>query len=339
MDLNHGPTDDGPIADGGSIADDGEGAGSVTSMPTLGERLDAQARQLAARLLPSFPWAGPLEVVTDRAVALAAPYDGRFERVETRPDGATSPRPGAGRPIRTIHSAPLRVGQDDSEPRPAPRGADAAPAGRPLPDGVRSRLREVAGAGADAMRVHHGDAADAVAREHRADAVTIGRDVHFRRGRYQPHDDRGFGLLAHEAAHVLALLQPGADWRRATGAGRRDEESDALTRERAAIARPGGAGTLSRPDRRLDAPTPDAPRAQRAQRGRRAPAPPHRSAEPGPAVPPPAQAARATTPLTAATDRDVTVPAPPRPLDLAALRRDLMNDLMRQLRTDFERGG
>jgi hypothetical protein len=301
--------------------------GAVVS--TLGERLDAQARRLAARLLPSFPWAGPLEVVTDRALALAAPYDSRFDRVETQPEGLAAPRPGTSRTTGTVHSDPLPAGQGDSSPGPAYRKAAGPVGGRPLPDHLRSRLREVAGAGAGAMRVHDGDAADALAREHRADAVTIGRDVHFRRGRYQPHDDRGFGLLAHEAVHVLALLRPGADWHRATGGGRRDEESHAIARERTALARPNGTGTLGQLGPRPGTPTPSTSRARAA---------PPRRTDPAPAAAAPSAAAPAATPMTAADARDLAMPPPPA-LDVAALRRDLVNDLMRQLRTEFERGG
>ena len=41
-------------------------------------------------------------------------------------------------------------------------------------------MREVAGPGADVMRVHADARADAIARAHAADAVTLGADVYFR---------------------------------------------------------------------------------------------------------------------------------------------------------------
>jgi hypothetical protein len=195
---------------------------------------------------------------------------------------------------------------------PAARG-DGGPEGRPLSPDVRRTLHDVLGPGAgraaDALRVHDGAAADTLARAHRADAVTVGRDVHFRRGRYRPSDDAGFALLVHEATHVLALLEPGAAWHRATGGGRRDEEARAQAAERAGRAAP-------------RSPLPAVPRAARAA---------------APPVPNPVPTSPTPHPMTAVQDRDVTPAAAAAP-DLEALRRGLVDELMRRLRTEFERG-
>ncbi|MFD6184558.1 hypothetical protein, partial [Streptomyces goshikiensis] len=59
--------------------------GGAAPPPTLGERLDAQGRGLAARLLTPLPWAGPLRVFVDHAAGLVV-CAGRFERVESAPD-------------------------------------------------------------------------------------------------------------------------------------------------------------------------------------------------------------------------------------------------------------
>lgn len=290
--------------------------------PTLGERLEAQGRRLTARLLPYLPWAGPLEVVVDRATALAAPFDGRFERVESLPDRAelrTSDAGGDGaRRVSAVRGGGPPAPMTANGRRPGPvRGRAEGPAdGRSLPADIRSRLRGVAGRGVDILRVHDDDAADELARAHRADAVTVGHDVYFRQGRFTPRDDPGFALLAHEARHVLGLLRPGAAWHRATGGGVRDEEEDALAYERAPVTRdiapvPRGVARRSTP----------------VAAGRA-------SAVPGSATP----ASLAARPMKAAEDRDTSwrAPAPP---DLEALRRGLLNDLMRQLRAEFERGG
>src|SRR6266545_801799 len=199
---------------------------------TLGERLDEAGRRLSVRHLPAYPWAGGLGRVLARARSLTGQFDGRFERVEWPPDGrdltASATRWAA------------RRGAAGTAPGPAgvpglPVAADGARAGegRPLPADVRARLRARVGPGADALRVHDDGAADALARAHRADAVTVGRDVYFRGGRYRPRQDGGFALLAHEATHVLALLHPAVAWRRATDGGVADEERRALAAERA----------------------------------------------------------------------------------------------------------
>lgn len=307
---------------------------------TLGGRLDEQARRMAARLLPAFGWAGPLAVVTRRALDLAATGSGRFDRTEVRPGRpvmvrapGSADRPGAGpAPVR-MPPAPGAAADGSAEP-PGLQGAPDAetPPGRPpprrVPDGVRARLREIAGPGADAMMVRTDPPAAALARAHRADAVTVGREVHLGAGRYRPHDPHGFALLAHEATHVSALLRPDAAWRRATGTGRAEEEAAAGAAEHTALfgppphtAGPHPAGPFPHP-----AGTAVGPSARAA---------PPAAAPPAPAAP---AAAGPAHPMPARTDRDAAAP-PSAPVDVAALRRDLLADLRRQLRTEFERGG
>jgi hypothetical protein len=316
-------------------------------LDTLGRRFEAQARRIAARRLPVYPWARPLGVLLDHLTSLPAPFEGRFERTESPLAGAELDirRPGehaawdlptiyaaptVGRPLPATESPPAS-GKPDSR-RPGERAAwdlpaiYAAPAvGRPLSADLQERLREVAGRGAEALRVHDDAVADATARAHQADAVTVGPDVFFRQGQFRPHEPRGFGLLVHEATHVLGLLRPGAAWRRATSTGVQEEEEAALAQERAAVSRLGPTvgqgrvetGRLSRP------PTQSAP-----------------PAAPGAATRATPLAAPALRPMTAEADRDVSVPAPaPAPVDLQALRQGLVQDLMRQLRAEFERGG
>jgi hypothetical protein len=275
-------------------------------------------RRLNARFVPSFPWAGPLSAAIHRAVTLSASHHSRFDRIEMSPGDARH-RPHPAAPGRYPSHLPSS-------------GVDS---GRPLPAALRSRLRDITGASAEVLRVHDDAPADALARARQADAVTVGHNVYFAHGRFQPHDPRGFGLLVHEATHVQALLQPDTAWRRATGAGRGEEEATALARERAATAYPGSLA----PDR---------------QRSRTAPptrtwlpggtAPPvvasHRSALHGAAPTPIPSSAPATVPMAAASGRD---PAAAAPWDVAALRRELLadvvDDLRRRLRTEFERGG
>jgi Domain of unknown function (DUF4157) len=157
------------------------------------------------------------------------------------------------------------------------------------------------------MRVHGDARADAIARAHTADAVTLGADVYFRQGLLAPDDRRGEALLAHEASHVSASLGlPDAPWAPPGGAG---QEALALARERAVLA--GGSDD---------------------------PVPPRPAVQSGPV----AQAAQAARPqpaaMRAAADRDTGGEAAPG-VDLEALRRSVVDDLMRRLKTEFERGG
>lgn len=52
------------------------------------------------------------------------------------------------------------------------------------------------------VRIHSGSEAAALNREIGAKAFTIGRDIYFGEGRYQPDTDNGKRLLAHELTHV-----------------------------------------------------------------------------------------------------------------------------------------
>lgn len=315
---------------------------------TLGAVLDTQGRRLAARRLTTLPWAGPLRVFMDHAAGLAGRAD-RFDRIEhgadrriehgagrragygagrgaPRPPAADGSRPRLGDgPRDTAPPAPAAPGP----PRPGPATTHQRPpetdvppeAGRALPAPVGSRLRAALGPAADGLRVHDDDRSDALARRQGADAVTVGREVFFRHGRLRPAEPAGFGLLAHEATHVLALLRPGASWRRATGGGVREEEAEALANERAVTFGGGPHAALpaaGRPAAELPAPA----------------ATPLPAAAPAPVPTPLAHPQRA--PADRHTGVAQTAPAP---VDLQALRRHVIDDVMRRLRSEFERGG
>ena len=76
-------------------------------------------------------------------------------------------------------------------------------AGHALPASVRTMLERGLSADLGAVRVHHGPAADRLARGLSADAFTCGAHVYFRRGAYRPDTRDGLRLLAHELAHVV----------------------------------------------------------------------------------------------------------------------------------------
>jgi hypothetical protein len=311
--------------------------------PTLGRLLDAQARRRTLALQPRLAWARPLAAVLHKAEQLGDVLGERFDRFEGRPGGdpaagdpAGRPRPGPARPVRPGQPArPSPAAPEPADPGGADRGALTRPGElRDLLPSVRYRLRRDVGAAADAMRVHDGPQADARARAAGADAVTIGRDVHLRQGRYAPHRQETLALLAHEATHVAAVLEPGRAWRAVVGADA--EERLARERETRILGAAGGSRTAV-PARtssgRADAGRAHAGRADVARAGAAGvPLPGAR-----PAVAPAAPPAPAGTPRAADADRDLA-PAPAGP-DLAALRRAVVADVMRQIKTDFERGG
>ena len=74
--------------------------------------------------------------------------------------------------------------------------------GEPLEAGVRDQLSAAYRHDFSPVRVHVGEHANRAARGLGALAYTVGNDVVFRDGTYDPLSDRGRSLIAHEVAHV-----------------------------------------------------------------------------------------------------------------------------------------
>jgi Domain of unknown function (DUF4157) len=328
----------------------GDAAGALVGLPddparlpTLGERLAVLGLLLRDRHLPVYAWAASFAPLLRRLEDLDRSWADRFERDESGQPKAIALLPGrlsAEREIGAPGHAPT------AQPTPGPQVTSPEPHGpaRPvLPADVRARLRAVAGPGADRMRVRADATADALARTWRADAITIGTEVHVRSGRFRPDTPAGFALLAHEARHVTALLGRDGGARRATPHGVAAEEDAALRVER--LAR-----SDRLPARAARSGAPDHGPGPRAARGA-LPVPEGPTARSHPAVPgrPPSASASAaswpggdpgaTVPMRADVDRDEGAPAVGVPFDVEGLRRSLIDDLMRRLRSDFERGG
>lgn len=75
--------------------------------------------------------------------------------------------------------------------------------GRPLDADTRSFMEERFGSDFADVRVHDDSAAAASARDVDAHAYTVGQNIVFADGQYQPHSDGGRHLLAHELAHTV----------------------------------------------------------------------------------------------------------------------------------------
>jgi hypothetical protein len=106
-------------------------------------------------------------------------------------------------------------------------------AGSPLNTSARTRIGSAFGDSFSDVRIHDDTAADSLARSVEARAFTVGADVFFAQGQYQPGTASGDQLLAHELTHVVQ--QRGASTSgslRVTDAGGADEvEAEAAARE------------------------------------------------------------------------------------------------------------
>ena len=75
--------------------------------------------------------------------------------------------------------------------------------GKPLPDALRGKMEAALGADFSRVRVHVGPQAERIG----AVAFTVGSDIYFAPGRYQPDTSHGQQLLGHELAHVVQQRQ------------------------------------------------------------------------------------------------------------------------------------
>lgn len=75
--------------------------------------------------------------------------------------------------------------------------------GSALPDTLMRKFEQSLGADLSSVRVHTGGASEEASHAVGAKAYTMGQDIHFGAGHYDPHSDQGQHLLAHEVAHTV----------------------------------------------------------------------------------------------------------------------------------------
>jgi hypothetical protein len=116
---------------------------------------------------------------------------------------------GAGHATQLARAA---IGPTTPPLREAPPSVDAALAGpsRSLDGPTRAFFESRLNVDLEAVRVHDDAGADTSARDVEAHAYTVGNDIVFGAGHYQPHSEAGRALLAHELVHVMqqGLHQP-----------------------------------------------------------------------------------------------------------------------------------
>ncbi len=126
--------------------------------------------------------------------------------------------------------------------------------GAPLPESIRVRLETAFGHDFSHVRIHTDGAAAEAAEALHALAFTIGRDVYFGRGQWNPASGAGLELLAHELTHVVQSDEgrlpgargPGMDVSRPTDPHER--EAYAMGREVANTLGPGVSRPLAAPE-------------------------------------------------------------------------------------------
>jgi len=143
----------------------------------------------------------------ERMVAVTRRASERSSGPEAAPAPRTDTMPAAVLNLQRMagnESVSALLGQqEDEEPRSPVHDVVGSGGGSPLEPGARSFLEGRMGADFSDVRVHTGGSADASARSINAQAYTVGTDVVFREGAYQPDSPGGRHVLAHELAHVM----------------------------------------------------------------------------------------------------------------------------------------
>ncbi|HUQ05753.1 MAG TPA: DUF4157 domain-containing protein [Kofleriaceae bacterium] len=125
-------------------------------------------------------------------------------------DGARGPWGGGGGGVApgkkslTQSLVARRARDDNGVAADADQAVDRAAggSGEPLRADVRDRFESSLGADLSGVRVHTGGASAEATAAVGAQAYTVGNDIHFGAGTYQPDDPFGLHLLAHEVAHT-----------------------------------------------------------------------------------------------------------------------------------------
>jgi hypothetical protein len=173
------------------------GAKAAASALPINEPGDAYERE-ADRVADAVMAGG---ASTSGAISPVLPAISRLQRCAC---GGSCPACQAACEMGDEHAGPQResAGTGPAVAPPIVHDVLASP-GRPLDAETRSFMEPRFGVGLGGVRVHTDARAAESARAVDAVAYTVGRDVVFAEGRYQPGSPEGRRLLAHELTHVV----------------------------------------------------------------------------------------------------------------------------------------
>jgi hypothetical protein len=199
-----GPAPAGPSAAGPSAATGFAGPGGHCACGGGCPRCRAAAPQCKPLVsTPGDRWEREADAMADRVVPIASPQSiGAVPDMLQRSCLACDEDE---QPLVQLDGSPGAWGTLNPD---AARQA-AASGGAPLPAGVRAYFEPRFGHDFSGVRVHDGTDAAHGARAVQARAYTIGRDIVFGAGEFQPETPGGQRLLAHELTHVVQQQRGG----------------------------------------------------------------------------------------------------------------------------------
>ncbi len=105
---------------------------------------------------------------------------------------------------QVLQRSPIRANADDVDPGQLRQHLlQSGGAGMPVPGAVMERFNEVAPGNVEGARLHADPRSATAARDIGARAFTIGSDVFFGAGQFEPHTTQGVALIGHELTHVV----------------------------------------------------------------------------------------------------------------------------------------
>jgi Domain of unknown function (DUF4157) len=129
------------------------------------------------------------------------PLEHEADRIAEQVLSAQAPAGVAQAPLRIQRVAAPAAGRSEAVPASVDRVLGGS--GRALDTATRQDMEQRFGNDFSAVRIHDGTAAAQSARDLRARAYTVGRDIVFGAGRFAPATSAGRRLLAHELVHVV----------------------------------------------------------------------------------------------------------------------------------------
>ena len=142
-----------------------------------------------------------------RKVAIGAgndPFEQEADHIADQILATRAQHPVNGTPPRIQRYATQAIGQTDIAPASVERVL--AGSGRPLEPDLRQEMEQRFVHDFSRVRVHSGAAAEQSAQELNARAYTVGHNIVFGAGRFDPGKHEGRRLIAHELTHVVQQM-------------------------------------------------------------------------------------------------------------------------------------
>ena len=164
---------------------------------------DADRARIRTVLRASSDWRAPATTMVQAKLKVGEPgdiYEQEADRVSSQVLAAPAPTAAGKAPcIRRVAEQPT----DAAAPAPAGVEQVLTSAGNPLAPPLRREMEQRFDRDFSRVRVHVGSAAEQSARDLNARAYTVGDDLVFGAGEFEPQTHQGRRLLAHELTHVV----------------------------------------------------------------------------------------------------------------------------------------